>query len=209
VPRIFSIILCRIRATHIIAIAAIIKIMGLIGFIFEVLVLGFMAAGIASNAAVVGMCDMLEIGGDVSIGPWRADIGGSGCVIWDKSAEASDWLLNMARVCSMMGLILGCILTFFGFFKQCLCPLPCSQIIMDISGVAVQISLALVWPMIRSDVCVKYGGCRWGGGALALFLAQIFFFVASIFTRCMREPRHERRKQQRKEQEEPLIDNGV
>ena len=97
-------------------------------------------------------CDMLELRNG-SIGPWRADIDGSGCVGWDKTAEGTDWLLNMARVCSMMGLILGCILTFFGFFKQCLCPLPCSQIIMDISGVALQISLALVWPMIRSDVC--------------------------------------------------------
>lgn len=62
--------------------------------------------------------------------------------------------------------------------------------------------------MIRSDVCMSNGGCRWGDGAWALLLAQIFFFVASIFSRCMREPRHERRKEQkRKEQEEPLIDN--
>jgi hypothetical protein len=140
-----------------------------------------------------------------SIGPWRADIDGSGCVVWDKTAEATDWLLNMARVCSMMGLILGCILTFFGFFKQCLCPLPCSQIIIDISGVAVQISLALVWPMIRSDVCQTYGGCRWGGGATALILAQIFFFVASIFSRCMREPRYERRKQRKEEHKEEQV----
>ena len=134
-----------------------------------------------------------------SIGPWRADIDGSGCVGWDKTAEGTDWLLNMARVCSMMGLILGCILTFFGFFKQCLCPLPCSQIIMDISGVALQISLALVWPMIRSDVCQTYG-CRWGGGATALLLAMIFFFAASIFSRCMREPRYERKKERVGEQ---------
>lgn len=154
-------------------------------------------------------CNMLEIGRNGSIGPWRANVLGNGCVGWDKeTAEATDWILNMARACSMMALILGCILTFYGFFKQCLCPLPCSQIIMDISGVLLQISLALVWPMIRSDVCMSNGGCRWGDGAWALLLAQIFFFVASIFSRCMREPRHERRKEQkRKEQEEPLIDN--
>lgn len=136
-----------------------------------------------------------------SIGPWRADINGSGCVVWDKSDESTDWLLNMARVCSMMAFILGCILTTFAFFKQCLCPLPCSQIIMDISGLMLQISLALVWPMIRSQVCETYG-CSWGNGATALLLAQIFFFAASIFSRCMREPRYERRKERQNERKE-------
>lgn len=136
-----------------------------------------------------------------SIGPWRADIDGSGCVVWDKADESTDWILNMGRVCSMMGFILGCILTVFAFFKQCLCPLPCSQLIMDISGFMLQISLALVWPMIRSEVCEKFG-CRWGNGATALLLTQIFFFAASIFSRCMREPRYERRKERQNERKE-------
>jgi len=174
--------------------------MGLVGLIFELVVLVCLAAGIASNAAVVGSCDMLDLRNG-SLGPWRADINGSGCVVWDKSDEATDWILNMARVCSMMGLILGCIFTFFAFFKQCLCPLPCGQLIMDISGIGVQISLALVWPMIRSNVCQTLG-CSWGGGATALLLAQIFFFAASIFSRCMREPRYERRKERRDEHKE-------
>lgn len=72
---------------------------------------------------------LLKIGRNGSIGPWRANVLGSGCVGWDKeTAEATDWILNMARATSMMALILGCILTFYGFFKQCLCPLPCSLI---------------------------------------------------------------------------------
>ena len=99
----------------------------------------------------------------------------------------------------MMALVFGCILTFFGFFNQCLCPLPCGQRLMDISGVGVQLSLALTWPMIRSSVCDENGGCRWGGGATALLLAQLFFFFASVFSRCMREPRHERRKEDKEE----------
>ncbi|KAL7497875.1 hypothetical protein ACHAWT_009118 [Skeletonema menzelii] len=181
--------------------------MELIGCIFEVVVLVCLAAGIASNAAVVGSCDMLDLQNG-SIGPWRADIDGSGCVLWDKTNEATDWILNMARVCSMMGFILGCILAFFGFFKQCLCPLPCSQIIMDISGIGLQISLALVWPMIRSQVCKTFG-CRWGGGATALLLAQIFFFAASILSRCMREPRYERRKTERNSKEEQATKEAV
>ena len=104
-----------------------------------------------------------------AIGPWRADIMGEtdGCVSWSKSdTDADDWILNMGRACSMMALCFGCIMTFFGFFKQCLCPLPCGQKIIDISGVMTEISLALTWPMIRSDVCELYG-CSWGGGATA------------------------------------------
>ena len=99
----------------------------------------------------------------------------------------------------MMALIFGCSLTFFGFFNQCLCPLPCGQRLMDISGVGVQLSLALTWPMIRSSVCDENGGCRWGDGATALLLAQLFFFFASVFSRCMREPRYERRKEDKEE----------
>lgn len=104
-----------------------------------------------------------------------------------------------AYQCSMMALVFGCILTFFGFFNQCLCPLPCGQRLMDISGVGVQLSLALTWPMIRSSVCDENGGCRWGDGATALLLAQLFFFFASVFSRCMREPRYERRKEDKEE----------
>ena len=104
--------------------------------------------------------------------------------------------------CSMMALVFGCILTFFGFFNQCLCPLPCGQRLIDISGVGVQLALALTWPMIRSSVCDEYGGCSWGGGATALLLAQLFFFAASVFSRCMREPRYERRKERKEDKKE-------
>ena len=103
------------------------------------------------------------------------------------------YYISQGRACSMMGLIFGCILTFFGFFKQCLCPLPLGNKLIDISGVLVQISLALTWPMIRSSVCDTYG-CSWGGGATALLCSQLFFFAASVFTRCMRPPRYERRQ---------------
>lgn len=170
--------------------------MGLIGCIFEVVVLACIAGGLASNSAVVSTCDMLNLRNGGHIGPWRADIGGSGCVGWDKdeAGDDVDWLINMARACSMMALIFGIIFAVFGTFHQCLCPLPCSQRIMDLSGVGVQIGLALTWPMIRSEVCDDFGGCSWGGGATALLFAQLFYFAASIFTRCMREPRYKRQQ---------------
>ena len=107
----------------------------------------------------------------------------------------------------MKGLIFRCILMFFGFFKQCLCPLPLGQKLIDISGAIVQISLALTWPMIRSSVCDEYG-CSWCGGASALLIAQLSFFFASVCSRCMREPRHER-IQKRKEEEDANNDNNL
>ena len=181
--------------------------MGVVGLIFEVVVLGCLAGGIASSSAVVGTCDMLNLGFNRgSIGPWRADITGvtDGCVGWDKAeSDLDDWILNMGRACSMMGLIFGCILTFFGFFNQCLRPLPMGNKLMDISGVMTQISLALTWPMIRSKVCDTYG-CSWGGGATALLMSQLFYFAASVFTRCIREPRYERIKARKDEEENNL-----
>ena len=178
--------------------------MGLIGFLAELAVLGCIAAGIAANAAVVGTCEMLKLGRNAGyIGPWRADIEGSGCQAWDKDdTDLNDWRINMARACCMMALIFGIILAVYGFFHQCLCPLPCSQKILDLSGLGVQIGLLLTWPMIRSDVCDEFGGCSWGSGSTWLVFAQIFYFIASIFTRCMREPRYQRRRNE-EEKEEP------
>lgn len=169
--------------------------MGLIGLVAELVVLSCIAGGIACNVAVVSTCEMLELAkGQGSIGPWRADLG-DGCQSWGKDDSGEDdWLINMARACSMMALIFGCVLGFFGFFNQCLCPLPCSQRILDLSSVGVQIGLALTWPMIRSDICDLDGGCSWGSGSTALILAQLLYLAAGIFTRCMREPRYMRRQ---------------
>ena len=179
--------------------------MGLFGFLAELAVLGCIAAGIAANAAVVGTCEMLKLGRNAGyIGPWRADIEGSGCQAWDKEdTDMNDWLINMARACSLMALIFGITLAVYGFFHQCLCPLPCSQRILDLSGFGVQLGLFLTWPMIRSDVCDEFGGCSWGSGATALVFSQLFYFTASIFTRCMREPRYQRRQNNQKEDAQP------
>jgi hypothetical protein len=166
-----------------------------------VIVLGFIAAGLAANAAVVGTCKMLKLNrGAGYIGPWRADIDGSGCISWDKDAtELDDWIINMARACSLMALCFGSVLALFAFFNQCLCPLPCTQPILDFSGVALQISLALTWPMVRTSACDEFGGCTWDDGATSLLLSQVFYFCASIFTRCMREPRWKRRQNEPRE----------
>lgn len=171
--------------------------MGLIGFVAEIIVLGCLAGGLACNIYVVTSCNMLELGGGIgNIGPWRLEIRGQtdGCEGWDKAdANWDDALVNMARACSMMALCFGGIFSFFFFFIQCLCPLPCGQKLMDIAGTGCNISLALIWFMIRSDICDELR-CSWGSGATALLVNHVFYLGASIFTRCMREPRYKRRK---------------
>jgi hypothetical protein len=48
--------------------------------------------------------------------------------------------------------------------------------------------------MVRTAACEEFGGCSWDDGATALLLSQLFYFFASVFTRCMREPRYIRKK---------------
>jgi len=176
--------------------------MGLIGLLAEIAVLLCIIGGIVSNAYLVGTCDMLRLGGGLlgQIGPWRADIydRNTGCVSWNKS-DVDDTLIKMGRATSMMALCFGFIFLIVGFIKQCCCKLPCAQMLLNISGTCVTLSLALVWPMIRSDVCDQYG-CTWGGGATALTLSMIFYFAASVFSCCMREPRYVRKQQRQQEQ---------
>lgn len=169
--------------------------MGLIGLIAEICVLLCIIGGIISNCYVVATCDMLQLGAGGQIGPWRADIWGitNGCESWSKS-DTDDSLIKMGRATSMMALCFGFIFLIVGFVKQCCCKMPFAQCILNICGTGVTLSLALVWPMIRSDTCKLYG-CSWGGGATALTLAMIFYFAASIFACFMRPPRYERRQQ--------------
>jgi hypothetical protein len=94
---------------------------------------------------------------------------------------------------AFFALIFGCLILLLGFFKQCLCKIPCTNIIMNISGFGVQISMALVYVAWANKLCDN-GGCYWGEGMTYNLLAQIFYAVSSCLVRCMREPRYERRK---------------
>lgn len=78
---------------------------GIVGLLFEIAVLASLVAAVCCNAAVVGTCKFLTLGGGLGeIGPWRADIDGGGCVSWNKNdTDEDDWLTNMARACSVMG----------------------------------------------------------------------------------------------------------
>ena len=119
-----------------------------------------------------------------------------------ENREVEDAALKCARVCSIMALAFGGILLLFGFFKQCLFELPCTQRLMDLSATCVQIVLALVYVIWMSEACDVYY-CSYGQGGTYLILTQIFWLAAGIFTRCMRDGRSVRRKNAPPPQEPP------
>jgi hypothetical protein len=59
----------------------------------------------------------------------------------------------------------------------------------------------------RTELC-DVVSCSWGKGSKYLLSTQICYLGASIFTRCMREPRYERKKNEPepepKEEPEPM-----
>ena len=118
--------------------------------------------------------------------------GGDECI--EIPEDAGDGWFRTAQVCSIISLCSGAILTFFGFCKQCCFQLPCSQLIMDLSSVLTQVTLALVYLVWGSTVCKDLYNCSWGQGQGLLVLTQIFWLAAGCFTRCMRDGRSERRK---------------
>lgn len=156
-----------------------------------------------TNALLINACDLLDLSsGNVnrgSLGLFNANIPGDGsdeCVEISEIADSNidDKALKCARVCSIMALGFGAILLVFGFFKQCICKLPCTQPLMDLSATCVQICLGLVYVIWLSDACDTFY-CSYGNGATYLILTQIFWMAAGCFSRCMRDGRSERRQQ--------------
>ena len=109
--------------------------------------------------------------------------------IADRDIE--DKAFKCARVSALMAFGFGGILLVFGFFKQCLFPLPCTQFLMDLSATGVQICLGLVYVIWLSEACDLYD-CVYGSGATYLILTQAFWLIVGCFARCMREGRRER-----------------
>jgi hypothetical protein len=161
------------------------------------------------NILTITSCELLEVkrgGGTLGLFRFKLGTGDGGdgdCKEFEDDSE--DAALNCARVCAILALIFGAVILLFGFFKQCLCKLPCTKIIMDVSGFGVQISMALVYVAWSNEIC-DTGGCEWGKGMTFNLCAQICYVAASCLVRCMREPRYERRKDEpdrRKAKKEP------
>jgi hypothetical protein len=72
---------------------------------------------------------------------------------------------------------------------------------MDLSGFMTQLSLGLVWVTWSAEAC-RTRGCQWGEGTSMLVATHCLYLVASIFTRCMRDPRYKRRQDAKDEEGE-------
>lgn len=179
--------------------------MGLVGFLAEIIVLGACVAAVVTNVLLITTCELLDITRGISYGSaglfrWKGSGEDAECTEIDnlEGFSSDDKALKCAQVCSIMAICFGGILLVFGFFKQCIIPLPCTQRLMDLSGAVVQLFLGLVYVVWWSETCNSYF-CQNGDGFVYLYLTQLFWLIAGIFSRCMRPGRWERRDEIRDE----------
>jgi hypothetical protein len=164
---------------------------------------------VITNILLITTCELLDVSngriqGSVGLFSWKDPSSGEDGECLEISAVEDrlieDAALKCARVCSIMAIIFGGILLVFGFFKQCIIPLPCTQKLMDLSATFVQIFLGLVYVIWWTDLCDEFY-CSYGNGSINLILTQLFWLAAGIFSRCMRPGRYERRDEIRDERD--------
>ena len=164
------------------------------------------------NVWFIQACDLLNLiengtsdnpDGTLGLFFWNLPDTTGGCIeitekYWDQSS-IDDWALKGSRICALLALLFGAIMVIFGFFKQCLFPLPCSQCLLDISSTCIQLSLALVYLIWFSPTYCRESQyeCTYGDGSLYLILCQVLWIIAGCLTRCMRPGRSERSRRRR------------
>jgi hypothetical protein len=158
-------------------------------------------SSVVTNALLLTSCDLLDLSGGFNKGSlglfqWNNPSDGKEDECFDfppdEEREIEDKALKCAQVCAILALCFGGVLFVFGFFKQCIIPLPCSQRIMDLTSACVQLFLALVYVVWASKACDFYS-CSYGDGATYLIVTQFLWLGAGCFSRCMRDGRWERR----------------
>jgi hypothetical protein len=158
-------------------------------------------SSVITNALLLASCDLLDLSGGLNKGSlglfqWNDPSNEKDeCFDFppDEDREIEDKALKCAQVCAVIAICFGGVVFVFGFFKQCIIPLPCSQRIMDLSSTCVQIFLGLVYVVWASKACDFYK-CSYGGeGATLLIVTQFLWLGAGLFSRCMRDGRFERR----------------
>jgi len=183
--------------------------MGLIGCVFELIVLAACAAAVAANILLIVSCQILELGepsgnltGSLGLFHYDDPVNATGCIRTADflDEELDDKALKCAQVCAIAALGAGGIFFLFVFCKQCLWKLCCTQPILDMCSLFTQLCLGLVYVLWLTDSCELYK-CTYGEGADWLWLSQICWLVAGVLARCMRDGKSERKKKELEEEE--------
>ena len=156
---------------------------------------------VVTNFLLIFACDFMSIEnilgteqGTFGLFKYQDPLSSDGeCIDISENSEYLDGWFKTAQTCSIIALCSGAILAFYATCQQCICPLPCSQLVLDLSSTLTQVCLALVYLVWGSDVCKQQFNCYYGDSGGLLIATQVFWLAAGCFTRCMRDGRHERR----------------
>lgn len=102
--------------------------------------------------------------------------------------------LRAAQIGSCFAVGCGFVLFTLIIFRQFLFPLlPCSEFVMDVCCLAIQVGLAMVYLLWQSEGC-HYFECQIGTGSWFLIVSQVLWAIAACFTKCMRPNAFQRNK---------------
>eukprot|EP00980_Cylindrotheca_fusiformis_P019126 scaffold6472_cov75-Cylindrotheca_fusiformis.AAC.5 len=107
------------------------------------------------------------------------------CVQISPSSKFDDASFDSAQHGTVIACVFGTFMMICALFQQYLCPLPKSQLLMDISALGAQVCLGLVYALWYSKLCSEYK-CSRGEKFFYVFIAEALWGLAWIFTRFMR-----------------------
>jgi len=180
----------------------------------------FIGAAFCCHAIMLTACQLLTFVGDTTDGtyglfyvslPDSPDSGtctevrsideisgryGANGLIWQPR---EDDYLRAAQIGGTFSFACGFILLVFVVCRQFFCPLPCSEFLMDVCCLAIQVGLGMVYLIYMSDGCY-YFECGLSSAGGVLIAAQVMWMFAFCLTKCMRPSAFQRKKAEEEEQ---------
>lgn len=179
----------------------------------------FIGAAFCCHAIMLTACQLLTFVGDTTDGtyglfyvslPDSPDSGtctevrsideisgryGANGLIWQPR---EDDYLRAAQIGGTFSFACGFILLVFVVCRQFFCPLPCSEFLMDVCCLAIQVGLGMVYLIYMSDGCY-YFECGLSSAGGVLIAAQVMWMFAFCLTKCMRPSAFQRKKAEEEE----------
>jgi len=144
--------------------------------------------------------DIEEITGRYGISRFGDDI------VWKPK---DDNFLRGAQAGSSFAMACGAALIILVAFRQFLCRIPCTDFLMDLFGLSVQVGLGMVYLLWLSDGC-SYFDCGYGDASTFLVVSQVLWMLASCLTKCMGPSAADRKKALAEERKKRALDgDGV